>query len=216
MEINRLVPPQIPDAVEAFIKEHRSSPASVYLLKRYFIVEQTDYRKAALLTQMMLTENPDNGQLIQLEKQLKALQNASMKKLPAFTAKDVKGHQVSEKDLKSTANVVSVWASWNYQSTDMQRRLREKKKKYGDKLAIVSICLDGSPADCKRTVVERDSLKWSTICDGRMWDTPLLGKLGISDVPANIVIDKRGNIRDRNLSPQKLDEMLEKMLKEES
>jgi hypothetical protein len=216
MEINRLVPPQIPDAVEAFIKEHRSSPASVYLLKRYFIVEQTDYRKAALLTQMMLTENPDNGQLIQLEKQLKALQNASMKKLPAFTAKDVKGHQVSEKDLKSTANVVSVWASWNYQSTDMQRRLREKKKKYGDKLAFVSICLDGSPADCKRTVVERDSLKWSTICDGRMWDTPLLGKLGISDVPANIVIDKKGNIRDRNLSPQKLDEMLEKMLKEES
>ena len=49
-----------------------------------------------------------------------------------------------------------------------------------------------------------------------MWDTPLLGKLGISDVPANIVIDKKGNIRDRNLSPQKLDEMREKMLKEES
>jgi hypothetical protein len=117
--------------------------------------------------------------------------------------------------LKAKANVVSFWASWNYQSTDMQRRLKAKKEKYGDKLAIVSVCLDGSPAACKRTVVDRDSLKWSTVCDGKMWDSPLIAKFGVGDVPANVVIDQKGNIRDRNLSPQKLDELLDKMLKEE-
>ena len=185
-------------------------------MKRYFINDnQPDYRKAAILTQMMLETNPDNGQLIQLDRQLKLLRNASLKQLPTFTATDIKGRQVSEKDLKAKVNVVSAWASWNYQSTDMQRRLKEKKKKYGDKLAIVSICLDGSPADCKRAVVDRDSLKWSTVCDGRMWATPLLSKFGISDVPANVIADNKGRIVARNLSPMKLDEKIEQLLKDE-
>ena len=217
MVINRLTPPEIPKAVEAFIKEHRSSLASIYLLKRYFINDnQPDYRKAAVLTKMMLDANPDNGQLIQLDRQLKSLRSASLNQMPAFTATDVKGRQVSEKDLKAKVNVVSVWASWNYQSTDMQRRLNDKKRKYGDKLAILSICLDGSPADCKRSVVERDSLKWPTVCDGRMWETPLLSKFGFSDVPANVIADNKGRIIERNLTPSKLDEKIESLLKDEN
>jgi hypothetical protein len=217
MEINRLTPPEIPKAVEAFIKEHPSSMASIYLLKRYFIADpQHDFKTAASLTRQMLAANPDNGQLIELDKQLKVLRGASLNQLPRFTATDVKGRQVSEKDLKSKVNVVSLWASWNYQSTDMQRRLKDKKKKYGDKLAIVSISLDGSPADCKRTVVDRDSLKWSTVCDGRMWETPLLAKFGFSDVPANVIADSKGRIIARNLSPSKLDEKIEGLLKDEN
>ena len=216
MVINRLTPPEIPKAVEAFIKEHQESTASIYLLKRYFVADrQPDYKKAAQLAKMLLKANPDNGQLIQLDKQLKSLQGAGLTQLPIFTATDVKGHQVSEKDLKAKVNVVTLWASWNYQSTDIQRRLKDKKKKYGDKLAIVSICLDGSPAECKRTVVDRDSLKWSTVCDGRMWETPLLGKFGFSDIPANVVADNKGRIIARNLSPMKLDEKIEGLLKDE-
>ena len=216
MELNRLTPPEIPKAVETFIKEHRSSLASIYLLKRYFITDlDPDFRNAAILAKMMLDANPDNGQLLQLDKQLRSLRNASLNLLPKFTATDVKGRQVSEKDLKAKVNVVSVWASWNYQSTDMQRRLKDKKKKYGDKLAIVSICLDGCPADCKRTVVDRDSLKWSTVCDGRMWETPLLSKFGFCDLPANVVTDNKGRVLARNLSPTKLDEKIEGLLKDE-
>ena len=217
MELNRLTPPEIPKAVEAFIKEHRSSLASIYLLKRYFTTDlNPDFRTAAILTQMMMEANPDNGQLIQLSKQLKSLQGAVLKQLPKFTATDVKGRQVSEKDLKAKVNVVTVWASWNYQSTDIQRRLQEKKKKYGDKLAIVSICLDGSPADCKRSVVDRDSLKWSTVCDGRMWASPLLSKFGVSDLPANVIADNKGRVLARNLSPSKFNEKIEELLKDEN
>jgi hypothetical protein len=216
MELNRLTPPEIPKVVETFIKEHRSSLGSVYLLKRYFITDlDPDFRTAAILTQMLLEAKPDNGQLIELNKKLKALQGAVLKQLPKFTATDVKGRQISEKDLKAKVNVVTAWASWNYQSTDIQRRLKEKKKKYGDKLAIVSICLDGSPADCKRAVVDRDSLKWSTVCDGRMWATPLLSKFGVSDLPANVIADNKGRIVARNLSAQKLDEKIEQLLRDE-
>jgi hypothetical protein len=165
---------------------------------------------------MLLELQSENRQLIELDKQLKSLQGVTLTQLPKFSAKDVRGRQVSESDLKAKVNVVTAWASWSYQSTDMQRRLKEKKKKYGDKLAIVSVCLDGSPVDCKRTVVDRDSLKWSTVCDGRMWQTPLLSKFGFSDIPSNIITDNKGRVLERNLTPQKLDEKLEKLLKDEN
>ena len=217
MEINRLTPPEIPKVVERFIKEHRSSLASIWLLKRYFIADpQPDFRKAAILAKMLLELQSENSQLIELDKQLKSLQGVTLTQLPKFSAKDVKGRQVSESDLKAKVNVVTAWASWNYQSTDMQRRLKEKKSKYGDKLAIVSVCLDGSPVDCRRTVVDRDSLKWSTVCDGRMWQSPLLSKFGFSDVPSNIVADNKGRVLERNLTPQKLEEKIDKLLKDEN
>ena len=219
MDINRLLPPQIPNAVEGYIKmkEHRGSLSSIYLLKRYFVYDnnQADYRKAAILTKMLVEANPDNGQLIELDKQLKILAHVSMDKLPKFTATDVKGNKVSEGDLKAKVNVVSAWASWNNRSTDMQRRLKEKKKKFGDRLAIVSICIDGNPKVCKRTVVEKDSLKWPTVCDGKMWNTPLLAKFGFGDIPSNVVIDNKGNILERNLTPQKLDDVIEDIFKHE-
>jgi hypothetical protein len=189
------------------------SPASIYLLQRYFVMSQTpDYQEASKLTKLLIKEQPESGQLILLEKNLKALQGGALKsKLPAFTATDVKGRKVTEKDLKGKVNVVSVWASWSYNSTDMQRRLVNLKKKYGDKLDVVSICVDGGPKDCKQRV-ERDSVKWSTICDGRMWNTPLLAKFGLADVPANLIADEKGTIVARNLQPQKMEEQIDQLM----
>ena len=132
-------------------------------------------------------------------------------KLPIFTATDVKGNKVTDKALKSKLNVVSVWASWSYSSGDQQRRLNSLKDKYGDKLGILSICIDGRPAECKQRV-ERDSLKWANVCDGRMWNTPLLAKFGLGDVPANLIIDEKGVIIERNLQPQRLEERVNELM----
>jgi peroxiredoxin len=201
--------------VSAYIREHLESPASIYLLQRYLLLtSRPDYKEAQKLVDMMLKVAPENGQLIELQKQLKGLQGGALNsKLTAFTATDVKGRKVTEKDLKGKLNVVSVWATWSYSSTDQQRRLKTLKDKYGDKLGILSICVDGRPNDCKQRV-ERDSLKWSTVCDGRMWNTPLMAKFGLADVPANLVIDERGKIIERNLQPQKLEEFInQQMLK---
>ena len=213
MELNETAPPDVSKVVSAYIREHLESPASIYLLNRYFLLTRTpDYQQALKLVDLMLKERPDNGELIELQKQLKALQGGALKsKLPAFTATDVKGGKVTEKALKAKLNVVSVWASWSYSSTDQQRRLKTLKDKYGDKLGIVSICIDGRPADCKQRV-QRDSLKWSTVCDGRMWNTPLLAKFGLGDVPANLIIDEKGVVIERNLQPQKLEERVNDLM----
>lgn len=214
MELNRLMPPEMPGKVEEYIRENPESEVSVYLLQRYFLQEDAaDYKRAMALVELMLKEQPDNGRLIEWKKQLPALCRGMVKaKLPAFTASDVKGRTVTQDDLKKKANVLTVWASWSFQSTDMQRRLIRLKKDYGERLGVVSICLDARPQDCRQRV-ERDSLPWKTVCDGRVWQTPLLAKLGISEVPASMVIDSRGVIVARDLAPQELEDELKKMLK---
>ena len=62
-------------------------------------------------------------------------------------------------------------------------------------------------------MLERDSVPWKTVCDGRMWQTPILSKLGIADVPGNLVLDDKGVVQARNLNPQKLEEKILQMLR---
>ena len=132
--------------------------------------------------------------------------------MPKFSANDVKGNKVTEAALRHQANIVSTWASWSYQSTVMQQRIRQLKKRYGDRLGVVSICLDSRPQDCRQRIT-RDSLKWQTVCDGKIWDTPLLETFGLADVPGNVVIDGKGRIVARNLSVQRLEERINNILK---
>ena len=213
MDLNQTSPPDIPKVVGRFISEHLASPISVYLLNRHFILNSTpDFKEANRLVKLMQKEQPENGQLIMLQKRLKDLQGGALKsQMPKFTATDVKGRKVTEKDLKARLNVVTVWASWSYNSMDMQRKMNGLKKKYGDKLGLLSICVDGRPASCKQRV-EQDSVKWPTICDGRMWNTPLLSKFGLADVPANLIIDEKGIIQHRNLQPVKLEEQINQLM----
>lgn len=214
MELNDLTPPDIPNAVSQFIKENRESPVSIYLLQRYFIqAAEPDYRQARVLTEMLLEENPDNGQLLKLKKQLKGLESCGVKALiPKFTATDIQGKKVTEKALNGKVNVVTTWATWSYTSTNVQQRLKQLKSRYGDQLGVVSICLDAQADICRRYIA-LDSLKWSTVCDGRMWETPLLQKFGLADVPANVLIDGKGRVLSRNLSAQHLEERICKLLK---
>ena len=37
-------------------------------------------------------------------------------------------------------------------------------------------------------------MKWSTICDGKMWESPLLKQLGLSYLTDNIIADSQGKI----------------------
>ena len=214
MTINRSMPPEIPGVVEEFIREHPQSIISNYLVQRYFVFDaKPDFRKAAELLTLMVKAQPANARLEEMQKRLAILRNGQPdSRLPVFSATDVWGRKVTQDQLKSKLNVVAVWASWNFQSTDMMYRLQRDKQKYGSQLGVVAICLDARPQDVKRRL-ERDTVRWQTVCDGRVWQTPLLATLGLEDVPANLVINDRGVIVERNMKPQDLDDKIKQILK---
>lgn len=211
---NRLTPPEVKQAAIDFIRENPASSVSNYLLYRYLMLGSTpDYKVAAELTALMLKEQPENGRLIQLDKQLRGLKFA-MKgaKLPDFKATDINGNAVSSQSLKAELNIIAVWSMWNYESQSMVRKFNDIKKEYGNRLALIGISMDARKEDCSK-FLERDSMKWSTVCDGRMWDSPLVQQLGITDVPGNIFIDRQGKVIDTNVPMPKIEERVKAVLK---
>lgn len=206
-------PSEIAKSVAQFINEHPASPFAVYLMRKYFIqTPLPDYQQAIELVQTIKKAHPDmsgTGDLIRRLKGLKALKDGS--KLPTFTAMDIQGKTVNSSDLNAKVNVISVWASWNFESVGLQRRLLTTYKKSEDDLKIVSICLDADVKECRRKV-NRDSVKWSTICDGRVWDTPVLQTVGLSYVPDNIILDSQGKIVAHSLNSGDLIRKIEDLL----
>ena len=95
--------------------------------------------------------------------------------------------------------MVTVWATWEYSSQEFQRQLRGLKKTYGNRLGLVSICLDANRQECLK-MMERDSVNWGTVCDGKMFDSPIMGQLGLAYISCNILTDKSGKITAIDLS----------------
>ena len=211
---NKLTPPEIPGAITEFIEENPTSIVSIHLLDKYFVSAKTpDYVEGQRLAALMLKADPDNGRLRNLKKQLDGLKISRLQSsMPSFSATDIKGGKVDNSLLKGKVGVISTWASWNYPSTDIQRRLRKLQRKYPNTLSLVSICLDGTKKEM-RMRVDRDTLDWAVVWDGQLFQTPLVQQLGLFVVPSMIVVNKQGKIVARDLEQKEVEPEIEKLLK---
>ncbi len=209
-----MMPPEVVSEAERLMLEKPASPVAVYLLRRYFLLSPTpDYTKSFQLCDSLLKAQPTNIPLVRVHQQLKSLRHQqSNGRLPQFKAVSTKGDTITNRRLNSAVNVIYLWASWSYDSQSTLRQIRQLQKDNREKLSVVSICIDASPAE-GRSTLERDSITWPNICDGKMWQSPLLAKFGMSTVCDNIITDKQGKIVGRNLSNQDLRAKLEDLLK---
>ena len=211
--VNKLTPPEIPGAIEEFIKESPTSIVSHYLLDKYYVSGKTpDYPKAQQLAALMLKADPDDGKLRNLKKKLDGLANSRMSAtLPSFSATTMNGVKVNSTQMKGKVGVISTWASWNYPSMEIQRRLRKLQRKHSGSLSLVSICLDGARREVDQRV-KRDTIDWAVIWDGKLFQTPLVQQLGLYVVPAMVVVNKQGKIVARDLEPNQVEPEIEKLL----
>lgn len=215
LKTNEMTPPDVLKEAAAFINEHPTSVASVYLLRHTILQDVApDYKEAYRLCTTLHEAQPQNQQLSRLHTQLEGLRNYTTSgRLPQFEAISTKGDTVSNKLLKGDVNVIVAWAAWNYDSQAPLRTLATLVKEHRSRLKVMSISLDASPSEGK-WVLERDSIEWPNVCDSMMWQSPLLAQLGISWLPANIVTDKNGNIVARNVKSNELKDKLKKMLED--
>jgi len=211
---NTLTPTEVNKSAVEFIKEHPASIVSNYLLSRYLVLDDSpDYQQAEELSLLLQKEQPQNGRLLNLSKLLAGLKNYQEgKKLPDFSATDINGKRVSRESLNGELNVICLWATWNYDSQSILRKLNKLKRDYGSRLSLLSICLEPSVKDCRR-FVERDSMRWSHVCDGRMWESPLVTKLGFSDMPGNLFVDRHGKIVAVDVKNKDIEEKVKSFLK---
>ena len=196
-------PPEVLQNAEMFIRDNTESPVCLYLIRNYFITpEKPNIQKALELVRLL----PKDTQLNTLIQQLQAINTtAKGNTIPAFSATDMGGNKFT---FKPTANnqqpttVIYAWSSWNYQSQDLGRQLGRKLRQ-GANVRLIGISIDGTRAEAER-IMKRDSITFTTVCDEKMFEGPLVQKLGITTVPANIVVGKNGRIIGRNLKTKDL------------
>ncbi|MBO6032209.1 MAG: DUF4369 domain-containing protein [Prevotella sp.] len=214
LQTSQMTPPEVVKTAEEFINDNPQALASIYILNKVFIQSQTpDYDKALELATVIMNASPENHAIAKLKKQLEGLKNYKEKGLlPKFTVTDIDGKTVSNVDLYAKVNVISTWASWNYDSQNAQRKLKRLERMHGSQLKFVSICLDASKKECRKNM-DRDSIRWHNICDGKMWETPILGQLGLYFLPDNIITDSKGKIIAHSITTNELERKIEELLK---
>jgi hypothetical protein len=214
LSVNEQTPPEQQRIAKDYVKDHPDSPIALYLVLHFFVDNiDRDYPEAYKLCKAIGKAQPENKDAEQWVERLEPLRNYVKKgKLPKFSAKDTKGRSVDNSKLKSDVNVVVVWSSWNYESQNILHMLSVQQAKNPKKIGVVSICLDANEKEGRRTL-DRDSIEWPNVCDGLMWESPVLKQLGLATAGANIITDKDGNIQGRDLETQKLREKIESMLK---
>ena len=217
LKTSGMTPPEVSQAAEAFIRENPASPVSLYLFNKYFAqTPKPDYKKAIALITELRKAQPDEPSLKGLTERMKGLENLrDGATLPSFTTKDIDGKTVKSSDLNAPVNVIYTWAKWNNESVNMQRQLFFFQHQYPGKMKLIGICLDADLKGCRKTI-EKDSVKWSIVNDGKMWESPLVQQLGLSYIPDNIMTDSRGKIIAHTLRINELQDKARKILDDKS
>jgi len=214
MKTGQMTPPEAIKAAETLIREQPASPLAYYLLHKQFTQNpDADRSETIELLSIVAKAQPQHKHLKDMESRFRQMSTTKdNSRLPNFTATDLNGKKVTQSTLSGEVNIISVWGKWNYESLNQQRQLEQLRRDYPDRIKILSICLDPDVKSCRQTMT-KDSVKWSTICTGKMWDTPLLLQLGLTNVPDNIIADRQGKIIDRSLRPYELFKKARDLLK---
>ena len=199
----KMSPPEVKTHAEHFIHDHPDAAAAVWLVMQQFIAcPKPDYRKARTLLKEIKQHNDNAARITQLLAALdKVGQFGVGDRLPSFTSTDINGQPVSSATLLNGSTAILLWASWNYESQNMLRQLASNQRLTDDpkKLDhVLTICLDADIEHCRRTLRNNNAAELTTICDGQMWDTPLLRLLALSNVPDNIRLQD-GKVTGRSM-----------------
>ena len=143
---NDMMPPDVEKEAQQFINEHAESPVSTYLLKRYFLLSTTpDYPLAEKLCASLRKAQPQNQQLARLHTLLESLKNYQADgSLLSFSAIDTKGDIITNKTLRSDANVIIAWSSWNSSSQSVLHMLSTLDKADRKRMSVISMAVTPS------------------------------------------------------------------------
>ncbi|MDR0973850.1 MAG: AhpC/TSA family protein [Prevotellaceae bacterium] len=224
-----------PDSViaqaENYIRSNPASPASLYVLNRFFIDRDTiDYDQALSLIGVMDGALQDRLSVATLKTELEQMEKGTgVNVVPAFTLNDEQGNTFTRSELTNKANLIYVWASWDDSCRTMNKEINElyqtlsKKKRTRSSsnttdnvvFNLISVSLD-LDKQAWLEAIRTDSLQGKQGCAFLGWQTPLIQSLGIDDLPYTLVVNGNNVIRGRNLSIDETKQIIETLINEEN
>lgn len=219
--------------IGSFVLKNPFSFSSYYAIYQKFdsetfvlnIDDKRDQVYYAAVANSLKTLHPNNQRVINLydyvlkvkQRQKVERTNELIKALPAIgfpelNIPDLDGKQQSLTSLKGKVILLTFWASWNKDSRLYNAELSNMYKKYSAKgFEIYQVSLDQNKLYWEAAVLQ-DKLPWINVCELTYPKSFAATIYNISNLPANYLINKQGDIIGRNLSGAMLEEKIMKNL----
>jgi thiol-disulfide isomerase/thioredoxin len=134
------------------------------------------------------------------------------KPLPEVSGKDLDDKEVKVADLKGKVVVVDIWATWCGPCKAMIPHEKEMVEKLKDKpFALVSISADNTKEDLTK-FLSKTEMPWTHWYNGPRGG--FVEKWDVEHFPTIFVLDAKGIIRYKEIRGKKLEEAVEKLVKE--
>jgi len=132
---------------------------------------------------------------------------------PTFSLPDTAGSIVKLDDFKGKYVLIDFWASWCSPCRAANPKLVEVYKQFSEKnFTIVGISVDKNEELWKKAI-EYDKLPWINVSDLKGWGTES-ENYGVEAIPQNFLLDTNGIIIGKNIEPEHLIDILDKILTE--
>jgi alkyl hydroperoxide reductase subunit AhpC len=203
------------EVAETFINDHSESAVAIYLFDRYLVQDQsTSIKTLKKVIKTLKKAQPQNRLVMKVENTLKQIENGQVgKTIPSIelTAKSKRTINIGKTNEDYT--VLVFWSTWmpgRYDFIDEFVVLTEDYAEYKN-VKIVAISLDSEIFKWENAIRE-DTTYCEHVCDGKVWDSAPVKKLGITSVPTFIIADKNHKIVARGSSVGEMDKELQKLV----
>ncbi|MBB1150699.1 MULTISPECIES: TlpA disulfide reductase family protein [unclassified Myroides] len=134
---------------------------------------------------------------------------------PNFTSKTPEGKDLSLEEFKKGKKLVLIdfWASWCGPCRVENPNVVKLYNGFKDKgLDIIGVSLD-KDKDKWEQAIAKDGLVWGQVSNLQFWNDEIAAEYGVKAIPANYLIDEKGQILAINLYGEELYQKVEELLK---
>lgn len=160
-------------------------------------MEDATAEEKSLLIKTFIQNNPESAvtrflQLDELSRQTPvSLKTGEM--LPPFFLVTRKGDTITTDSLKGKYTLMAFWSNWRGGAGTMNTRIRRLRRQAKKKLECISYNLD--VGDNVLNYIERtDTVTWHSYSDQQAFQSDLVSRLGIRDIPYYILTDTAARI----------------------
>lgn len=126
---------------------------------------------------------------------------------PEIDLPDLQGNEVALSSLRGAVVLIDFWASWCGPCIKEQPELIKLYNTYSEKFLIYGVSLD-TKKTAWATALEKLKLPWTQVSDLKYWQSPAVGDYMVQALPFNVLIDKNGIIKAKNIHGSKLNELV--------